>query len=74
LRQQIPAPDTPPAQRQNLRRSPVFRDIDNPDVLPFEQLKFPMHFEQLMQPLPPLKLWEKVEPPPPLDLTKPEDK
>jgi preprotein translocase subunit YajC len=70
LKQLIPTPEQPPAQRQNLRRSPVFKDIYNPDVLPFEQLKFPLHFEQLLQPLPPSKPLDKLEPPPPLELTQ----
>lgn len=60
LQKQIPAPDTPTPRPNSLRRSPVFKDIDNPDALPFEQFKFPMHFERLLQPLPPS-----------LDLTQP---
>lgn len=70
LKQQIPVPEQPPAQRQNLRRSPVFKDIYNPDILPLEQFKFPLHFEQLLQPLPPSRPLETVEPPP-FELTQP---
>lgn len=51
LQKQIPTPETP--KPNSLRRSPVFKEIDNPDAFPFEQFKFQLHFERLLQPLPP---------------------
>jgi hypothetical protein len=72
LRQQIPTPDAPPPQRQNLRRSPVFKDIDtpDPDALPLEPLKFPLHFEQLLQPPQPLPSLQPLDLQPPHELFK----
>lgn len=43
LQKQIPMPETP--KPNSLRRSPVFKEIDNPDAFPFEQFKLPVFGE-----------------------------